>query len=157
MVRQLQSAFVLPFPWQSLRPAETQRASDRLVRVVLAAGGVGALLAPATLALVPASQLFERAHFSLTSSLCLAVILLSWSRANGRTRTVRGWIALGAGVWTALHAVKNVEFASGTLPFQPEVLLLGVAVAAAGAYQADLGGRTAWREQLTVYLDAAVV
>ena len=159
MDRPLQPKLTVSARWQDrrLREAKEFRSSPSLARAVVVAGWIGALLAPATLALVPASQLWERAHFSLPASAALAVILFSWSQASGRTRAVRGWIALGAGVWTLLHAVKNVEYTLAALPIPVEALLVGVAVASAGAYQAVLRGRTAWREQLAVYLDAAVV
>ena len=124
---------------------------------MLVAGWIGALIAPLTLAFVPTSQMWERAHFSLAGSAALAVILFSWHRATERARAVRGWIAIGAAVWTLLHAFKNVEFTYGAFSVPPESLLVGVAVASAGAYQAVLAGRTTWREQLAVYLDAAVV
>ena len=156
MVRQIQSALVVPAPWQPVRLLETFRGSPRLTRAVLTAGWIGAILGPMTLLLVPESQLWERAHFSLTASACMAVVLLSWNNSTGRTRVVRGWIAAGAGVWTLLHSLKNVEYSLGALPVPPEALLVGIAVVAAGAYQA-VAERMTWREQLAVYLDAGVV
>lgn len=114
------------------------------------------LFTPATLVLVPASELLERTHFSLTAYAALAMTLVAQDMASGRDRSVRAWVAGAFVIWAALHALKNIEYAIG-LPFTPDLLLVGLVLAAAGAYRADLVGRMPWREQLAVYLDAAVV
>ncbi|HVM30676.1 MAG TPA: EAL domain-containing protein [Candidatus Limnocylindrales bacterium] len=128
------------------------RAASHSVHLGLLIG----LVAPLSLLLVPSSELWERAHFSITAYVGLAAVLLAWHQAQGRERSVRGWIAGGFLTWAALHAAKNAEYVV-PLPFPPDALLVGVVLAAAGAYRADLIGRMPWRAQLAVYLDALVV
>ena len=127
-------------------------------RPIVWAVGVLGLAAPATLALVPATDMWERAHFSVTAYVALLLAWVGLSEATTpRVRAVRGWIAVAVGVWTVLHVLKNLEYSLGPLPVAADALLLPVAVAAAAAYWAVVAGRMPWREQLAVYLDAAVV
>jgi len=117
---------------------------------------LAALAALATLVFVPHGALLERAHFTLAAAIGLVAVTHAWTTASSRARAVRWWILVAFIVWLCLHALKNVEL-SQPLPVPPDLLLIVLAATAAGAYQADLAGRTPLREQLAIYLDAAVV
>src|SRR5688572_9061749 len=105
--------------------------------LVLAAG----LAAPATLIAVPEAAIAERTLLSLTAYVGLLVVVLSWIGTTGRVRSVRGWITVGVADWVCLQALLN--FDHGANAWIPQVVMLcGVTIAAAGAYQADLAGRT---------------
>ena len=115
------------------------------------------LLAPATAIFASPAVALERAQFSVVAYLGLAATLLSWDLATGRARAVRGWIAFGGfATWSLMQALKNVEGAVA-LPLSPDALLIVLTIGAAGAYRAVLVGRVPWREELAIYLDAAVV
>ena len=138
---------------RSTRLVTASSALDRWVAgLVLVCG----LAAPATLVAAPHAAIVERTALSLTAYIGLVVVVLTWIGTIGRTRAVRGWIALGVAEWVALQAVLNVDHSANSWIAQV-VMLAGIALAAAGAYQADLAGRASWREQIAVYLDAAVV
>ncbi|HYN65140.1 MAG TPA: diguanylate cyclase, partial [Candidatus Limnocylindrales bacterium] len=89
----------------------------------------------------------------------LTIAASSAARGSGRVRQVRLWVTLGFGAWTASQLVTTLHL--GTAAFPPADLsvglLGGVLISAAGAYWAGLHGRVSRREELAVYLDAAIV
>ena len=112
--------------------------------------------APATVVVVPPAAFVERAHMSFVAYAGLVATVVAWQAGRDRVRSVRGWIGLGVMLWTILQALKNVEYVA-PLPVSADLMLSVLIVAAAGAYRAVLVGRVTWREEIAVYLDAAVV
>jgi diguanylate cyclase (GGDEF)-like protein len=89
----------------------------------------------------------------------LLIATISATRGSGRIRHVRAWIAGGFAAWAASTLVVALSIRiRGIPPEATSVGLLGVvAIAAGGAYWADLHGRVSRREELAVYLDAGIV
>ena len=100
-----------------------------------------------------------RVHGPAAAIIGLAIVVGSSVQGNARVKQVRRWIGLGFGAWTASQLVIALELGTAATPAADLSLamLSGVLVAALGAYWAALHGRVSRREELAVYLDAAIV
>jgi diguanylate cyclase (GGDEF)-like protein len=106
---------------------------------------------------------WERQHGPVAAILGLMIAASSSAsssaRSSGRVRQVRLWITLGFGAWTGSQLITALGVGTAAVP-PPDLsvaLLAGIVIAAAGAYWAALHGRVSRREELAVYLDAAIV
>src|SRR5918999_808457 len=121
-----------------------------VVAAMLAVSGAAALAgAPASERVVPLAA-------------ALVGLGIAWQSAiatSGRARRVRIWITVGFLAWAGSELLRLVELMAGgaTPPAPSDLLLAPLLVAAAGAYVSSLHGRFPAREELTVYLDAAIV
>ena len=77
----------------------------------------------------------------------------------GRVRLVRSWITLGLGLWLARALIRDVVLVVGPdmNPVLTTLPSLGVLVCGGLAYVAALRGKLGRSEELTVYLDGAIV
>lgn len=102
--------------------------------------------------------LWERVAQTIAALIGLALMLGSARTSAGRVRHVRLWIGLGFGAWFVSQLNADLmALAANAVPDLSLVWLAVLAVAAAGAYGADLHGRVGWAEELAVYLDAVIV
>ena len=128
-----------------------------LVLLVLAVPLVGAPIFLAAMGAGGQGLIWERVHLTLVAVLGLAIVVLSCRKTIGRTREVRGWIALAFAAWLGGELLRDLQ-ASGLVGSVPSDLsLLVVAVGVIGAYRAALRGRLSRGAELSVYLDAAIV
>ena len=102
---------------------------------------------------------WHRLHGPAAALAGLALVVASAAHGNARVRQVRAWIAIGFGAWTASQLVTALQVhVAGIPPADMSVALLGgVLVAAIGGYWAALHGKVSLREEVAVYLDAAIV
>ena len=116
------------------------------VPILLAAIGAGGQ-APA----------WERVHLTFAAVLGFAIAALSGWRTAGRTREVRGWIAVAFAAWLGVELLRDLELAGlvGSIP--PDLGLVAVVVGMIGAYRATLRGRLNPGAELNLYLDASIV
>ena len=154
----------MPLATRALGGARSARTQDRTAPLALSSRGMAiALCVVAVLTTVALSFLrgvtWERALEPVTAVIGLGIVLASAREGNARVRHVRGWIGLGFGAWTASQLVGafGVSTPAVSAAELSLALLVGVLVAALGAYWAALHGRVSRREELAVYLDAAIV
>jgi diguanylate cyclase (GGDEF)-like protein/PAS domain S-box-containing protein len=100
---------------------------------------------------------WERLHLTLASIFGLAVAALSCRNTTGRTREVRGWIAMAFAAWVVVVLLRDLEM-SGLIVTGPSDVGLGVVlIAVIAAYRASLRGRLSRGTELSLYLDASIV
>ncbi len=89
----------------------------------------------------------------------LAMVVVSSTQGNARVRQVRAWITVGFGAWTASQLIASFQIHIWGVPADVLSLALlgGVLLSAVGAYWAVLHGTVSRREEMAVYLDAAIV
>jgi diguanylate cyclase (GGDEF)-like protein len=102
---------------------------------------------------------WERLHGPSTALVGLAIVLYSARYGSDRERLVRTWISLGFAAWSASQLITAFELGTPAFPAAELslVLLAGVMAASLGTYWAVVHGRVARREELAIYLDAAIV
>jgi diguanylate cyclase (GGDEF)-like protein len=101
---------------------------------------------------------WERAAQTLTALIGLFALLSSVRVSDGRIRRVRLWVGLGFAAWFASQVNADlVALTARAIPDLSFAWLAILALAAAGAYRADLHGRVGWAAELAVYLDAVIV
>jgi putative methionine-R-sulfoxide reductase with GAF domain len=123
----------------------------------LAAGSVALLIVLAAVDAGGRAAWWERAHLTLSAVLALYVAGGSLRRTAGRTHEVRGWISFACAGWLASELLRDVEALGFNVPIPPDFVLVVVIAAAAAAYRADLRDRFRFVEEISVYLDAAIV
>ena len=80
-----------------------------------------------------------------------------WHDAMGRRRRARGWIALGMGVWLVSETARLIAAWIAQPTLVAELSVIGLAIAAVGAYVAAVRGRMRPAEEAALYLDAVAV
>lgn len=101
--------------------------------------------------------IWERAHLTLAAILGLGIAALSYRKATGRARKVRGWIAVAFAAWLATEMLRSLV-PGGVVGWVPaDIGLVVVVVGVAGAYRAALHGRLSRPAELNIYLDASIV
>lgn len=100
-----------------------------------------------------------RTELTLATAVSLTLSAASLRGAGGRVRTVRTWIAAALGFWLVGVLVRNLEVLAGVdaAPAISDIPFAGGLVCAALAYSGALRGRLSRGEELTVYLDGAIV
>src|SRR5918994_4336581 len=131
------------------------------IRVLILVGFVVLIVFVVVAVLAPPAEAgaWVRAELTFAAALALALGRLSMRGTTGRVRLVRSWLTLGLGLWLLGELVRNLELAVGLdLPIGlSDFTLLGVMVSGGRAYTAALSGRLRRGEELTVYLDGAIV
>jgi diguanylate cyclase (GGDEF)-like protein/PAS domain S-box-containing protein len=147
-------------PLSGFVPAAFRELSATIRALALAGFVVLAVLAVYTL-IAPATEAgpWVRAELTFAAALALVMGRLSMRGTVGRVRLVRSWLTLGMGLWLLGDLVRNLELVVGLdLPIGlSDFTLLGVIVCAGRAYAAAISGRLRRGEELTVYLDGAIV
>jgi diguanylate cyclase (GGDEF)-like protein len=102
---------------------------------------------------------WDRLHGPAAAIIGLVLVASSAAMGSGRVRQVRIWITVGFAAWTASQLVTALHFGTTAVPTADlsVALLGGIVIGAAGAYWAVLHGRVSRREEMAVYLDAAIV
>ena len=128
---------------------------------VLAAG------AAATLLLIVLSKAdtaglgrtWQSLHWDLSAIVAFVAVLLAATRASGRERKVRGWVAAALGLWMTYNLVYSAISWSGSAAFPSiaDVFGLLVFVPAIGVLIVSVHGRLTKAEETAVFLDAAIM
>jgi diguanylate cyclase (GGDEF)-like protein len=102
---------------------------------------------------------WDRLHGPTAAIIGLVLVASSAAMGSGRVRHVRIWITVGFAAWTASQLVTALHLGTPAVPTSDlsVALLGGIVISSAGAYWAVLHGRVSRREELAVYLDAAIV
>ncbi len=141
-------------------PSAYRELSAALRTLILASIVVlGLLMVMAVTAPAATAGFWIRAELTAAALAGFIVALLSLKGSLGRVRSVRGWITLGLGLWLARALVRDFVLAAG---FDLDIVLtslpsLGVLACGLLAYWAALRGRLARSDEITVYLDGAIV
>jgi diguanylate cyclase (GGDEF)-like protein/PAS domain S-box-containing protein len=100
-----------------------------------------------------------RAELTVAALIGFLFAALSIKGSVGRVRLVRSWITLGLGLWLARALVRDVVLivSPDVNPVLTALPSLGIIVCGGLAYVASLRGRLGRSEELTVYLDGAIV
>jgi len=120
---------------------------------------LGLLIALVALTSASESGVWVRAELTFAASVSLIIGALSIRGTRGRIRQVRGWITVSMGLWLLGELIRDLEIAVGVegAPNLSDIPFIGVLLSAGLAYVAALRGRLRPREELTVYLDGAIV
>ena len=100
-----------------------------------------------------------RAELTLSALIGFTFAALSIKGSVGRVRLVRSLITLGLGLWLARALIRDVVLIAGpdVNPVLTSLPSLGVIVCGGLAFVASVRGRLGRSEELTVYLDGAIV
>jgi diguanylate cyclase (GGDEF)-like protein/PAS domain S-box-containing protein len=142
--------------------ARVERLGPRLRRFPVPVLLVALAATPILVALAAADAfgralIWERVHLTVAAVVALALAGPSLRGATGRVRDVRAWIAFACVAWLASEILRDAHAARIAIPFPPDLVLIAVVVAAAGAYRSALKGHFSRIEEYSVYLDAAIV
>ena len=174
-------------PWEARRrtPIVVGDTADspRLTARMTSSGGVAArpafpsrlqidprslrwLLVPGA-ALVGAALLVEAAGLPipaghvvrlLAAAVALAICLTGWQTSADRARRVRSWIAVALAIWLASEVIRLLNVLNGRpADTGVELAVVGLGIAACGAYASAVAGRLRPTEVTALYLDAATV
>jgi diguanylate cyclase (GGDEF)-like protein/PAS domain S-box-containing protein len=103
------------------------------------------------------AAIWERVHLTLAAILGLAIAALSCRNAAGRTREVRGWIAVAFAAWLGVELLRDLELSGLVRSVPSDLGLVVVVVGMIGAYRAALRGRLSRGAELSIYVDASIV
>jgi diguanylate cyclase (GGDEF)-like protein/PAS domain S-box-containing protein len=100
-----------------------------------------------------------RAHLTFTAVVATAAVLIGRRAASGRSRVVRGWMAVGLSVWTVAQVIRDLPADGPLAPLLPlaDLLLPAMAFVALVTYRAAIRRRFAPGTERILYLDAALV
>ena len=103
--------------------------------------------------------LWIRAELTFAACLALVVGIRSIIGTRGRVRSVRVWITAAFGFWLLGEMIRNLEIIRGIseAPALADLPFVGVLACAGLAYSAALRGQLRPGEELSVYLDGAIV
>jgi diguanylate cyclase (GGDEF)-like protein/PAS domain S-box-containing protein len=122
--------------------------------VPLAAAILG-LVAGATL--VAAGPIGGQVLRVLAASIGTWLALRGWRAGSGRARGARGWIAAAMAIWLISETGRLVAALVGGEPHLAELSLIGLSIAAVGAYVHAVRGRMRPAEEAALYLDVAAI
>jgi diguanylate cyclase (GGDEF)-like protein/PAS domain S-box-containing protein len=107
----------------------------------------------------PGPAFWGRAELTIVAVTSALAGWHSLAGTGGRNRSVRAWLSLAISLWLLGELLRNVEVALGVVsaPALSDLPVVGLLACAAGAYVAALKGRLRPREELTVYLDGAIL
>ena len=145
-------AGIVPSAFRDL--SATTRALIVASFAVLAALMLAALTAPAS-----TSGILVRAELTFAALIGFILAVLSIRGSVGRVRAVRSWITLGLGLWLVRALVRDGVLLAGldVSPVLTTLPSIGVLVCGGLAYVAALRGKLGGNEELTVYLDGAII
>ena len=103
------------------------------------------------------APIWEGVHLTLAAILGLAIAALSCRKATGRTREVRGWIAVALAAWLGAEVLRDLALSGLVRSVPSDLALVMVVVGVIGAYRAALRGRLSRGLELSIYLDASIV
>jgi hypothetical protein len=95
---------------------------------------------------------WEGVHLTLAAILGLAIAALSCRKATGRTREVRGWIAVALAEWLGAEVLRDLALSGLVRSVPSDLALVVVVVGVIGAYRAALRGRLSRGLELSIYL-----
>jgi len=91
------------------------------------------------------------------SAVAMLAALQGWRVADGRSRTVRGWIALALAAWTFGEVSRLVTGTTGTSTGFALASVIALGVCAAATYIVIVRGRLRLIDETVLYLDAVAV
>ena len=137
------------------------RECSATTRALIIAGFVvlGALMLATVTAPPSAAGTLVRAELTFAALIGFILAVLSIRGSVGRIRAVRSWITLGLGLWLVRALVRDGVLLSGldVSPVLTTMPSIGVLACGGLAYVASLRGRLGRSEELTVYLDGAII
>ena len=93
----------------------------------------------------------------VTAIAATAIVLVGWRAATGRARAVRGWMALGMGIWAVTEAARLDATLRGEQSPIGLIAVISLGVCAGAAYVTAAHGRMRPIDEAVLYLDSVAV
>ena len=93
----------------------------------------------------------------VTAIAATAIVLVGWRAATGRARAVRGWMALGMGIWAVTEAARLDAALRGEQSPVGLIAVISLGVCAGAAYVTAAHGRMRPIDEAVLYLDSVAV